>query len=377
MTDQPVPDNPPEPLPDTLHARFVRLITANGPISIAHYIAESNARYYASRDPLGTAGDFVTAPEISQMFGEMIGIWLADLWQRAGAPLHVAYVEAGPGRGTLARDALGVMARFGLRPQVHLVEGSPALRRAQAELVPQAQWHDDLTTLPDDVPLLLVANEFLDALPVRQLVLTARGWRERMVGWDGTRLLPVAGDRPMDAVLQTDLPPDLHAALADAGEGAILETSPAAATVTAEIARRLATQGGGALLIDYGQANPRLGSTLQAVRAHAKVDPFVHPGEADLTAHVDFAALAPVVQQHGARWLGTVPQGHWLQAMGIGARAQALATRHPASAQATAQALHRLVALEAMGDLFKVMGLCAPDWPQGAGFTPEQASESG
>lgn len=345
--------------PDAL-ARFVRLIRTSGPIPVAHYIAESNARYYASRDPLGSTGDFVTAPEISQMFGEMIGIWLADVWQRAGRPERVAYVELGPGRGTLARDALGVMARFGLHPQVHLVEGSPALRAVQAALLPQAQWHDDMATLPGDAPLLLVANEFLDALPVRQLVRTAEGWRERMVGWDGERLLPVAGDRPMDAALGSE-----HA---DLPEGTIIETSPAAATVTGEIARRVAQQGGAALVIDYGHAEPRTGSTLQAVRAHRQVDPFAHPGEADLTAHVDFAALVPVVARQGARWLGTATQGEWLQALGIAARAQSLAARHPSQAAALGQALHRLTAPEAMGTLFKVMGLAAPGWPASAGF---------
>ncbi|WP_408588865.1 class I SAM-dependent methyltransferase [Novosphingobium sp.] len=345
---------------DDLRARFARLIATSGPISIAHYIAESNARYYASRDPLGVTGDFTTAPEISQMFGEMVGVWLADIWQRAGGPAPVAYVELGPGRGTLARDALRVMERFGLVPQVHLVEGSPALRAVQAMLVPQAQWHDDLSTLPDDLPLLVVANEFLDALPVRQLVRTAHGWRERMVGWDGERLLPVAGDRPMDAAI----PPEL----ADLADGAIVETSPAAATVTGEIARRLAAQGGAALLIDYGHAQPRIGSTLQAVRAHAGVDPFAHPGEADLTAHVDFAALVAIVGQFGSHWLGTVTQGAWLQAMGIEQRAQALAARFPSQAEAVAAALQRLVAPDAMGDLFKVMGLAAPPWPDGAGF---------
>jgi NADH dehydrogenase [ubiquinone] 1 alpha subcomplex assembly factor 7 len=361
-----LPENqPPESAKlDDPRARFVRLITTSGPISIAHYIAESNARYYASRDPLGSAGDFVTAPEISQMFGEMIGVWLADVWQRAGSPAQVHYVEAGPGRGTLARDALTVMARFGLTPQVHFVEGSPALRAVQAALVPQAQWHDDLSTVPDDAPLLLVANEFLDALPVRQLVHTGAGWRERMVGWDGTHLLPVVGDRPMDAAI----PPELHAALGETPDGAIVEASPAAATVVGEIAARLAQQGGAALLIDYGYAEMQFGSTLQAVRAHAGVDPFAFPGEADLTAHVDFAALVPIVQRHGVRWLGTVGQGAWLQAVGIGARAQALSKRFPDQAQAIGAAFHRLVAPDAMGTLFKVMGLSAAEWPAGAGF---------
>ena len=259
--------------PGGLATTFARLIAATGPVPIAHYMAEANARYYGSRDPLGTGGDFVTAPEISQMFGELIGLWLADIWQRAGRPADVCYVELGPGRGTLAQD---------------------------------------------DRPLLIVANEFLDALPVRQLVRTANGWRERMVGLDAEgAFIPVAGTRPMDAAVPE--------AFAGAGEGAIVETSPASATVLQEVGHRLASQGGAALFIDYGYTEPQLGSTLQAVRAHRKVDVFAEPGEADLTAHVDFATLARVAEEAGARWLGTSTQGVWLAALGIGARAGALA----------------------------------------------------
>ena len=156
----------------SLAEAFRRLIANLGPISVMHYMGEANARYYASRDPLGAAGDFVTAPEISQMFGELIGLWLADIWHRAGAPDDVHYVELGPGRGTLARDALRAARRFGLTPQIHLVEGSPALRAMQAQALPDAMWHDDAASLPDTGALLVVANEFLDALPVRQSVMT-------------------------------------------------------------------------------------------------------------------------------------------------------------------------------------------------------------
>jgi NADH dehydrogenase [ubiquinone] 1 alpha subcomplex assembly factor 7 len=343
-----------------LTARFARLIAATGPISMAQFMAESNARYYDSRDPLGTQGDFITAPEISQIFGELIGLWLADLWQRAGAPALVHYVELGPGRGTLARDALRTARRFGLTPAVHLVEASRALRSVQRDRLPDAVWHDDPSSLPDDAPLLIVANEFCDALPVRQLVRTAAGWRERMVGLDGDRLVPVAGTRPMDAAV----PP----ALARADEGAIIETCPAAAAVVDAVARRIASQGGAALIIDYGRTALAHGSSLQAVRAHQKLDPFACPGEADLTAHVDFAALADVAQAGGARWLGTVEQGAFLIALGLGARVDALCRAAPAQAHAIRAAAHRLAAPDAMGRLFKVMGLAAPDWPDGAGF---------
>ena len=343
---------------------FTRLIARTGPISLAHYMAEANARYYASRDPLGSAGDFVTAPEISQMFGEMIGIWLADMWQRAGRPAHCRYVELGPGRGTLARDALGAAARFGLQPAVHFVEASPALRDVQRRLFPDAHWHDGLDQVPDDGPLLLVANEFLDALPIRQLVRTAAGWRERMVGLVDGRLAPVAGDMPMDAALPADLP----AVLRDAAPGTIIETSPAIAAVCREIGTRLVEQGGAALLVDYGTAASRSGSTFQAVRAHRKVDPFDAPGEADLTAWVDFAAARAVIAGAGARCFGPVEQGHWLRALGIETRAAALAARQPGREGALAGDLARLIDADQMGSLFKVLGVAAPGWPEGAGF---------
>ncbi len=339
---------------------FERLIVNTGPISVAHYMAESNARYYDSRDPLGSGGDFVTAPEISQMFGELLGLWLADIWIRAGRPSPVHYVELGPGRGTLARDALAAARRFGLETRPHFVEGSTALKAAQLDLHPDAVWHADLSTLPTDGPLLILANEFLDALPVRQLVKSSDGWRERMVGLIDGRLAPVVGDRPMDAAVPAER--------RDAPEGAILETCPAAAAILYEIAGRLASQGGAALLIDYGHAEPRLGSSLQAVRAHRMVDPFAMPGDADLTAHVDFSALAPIAQSRGVRWLGTVEQGRFLRLLGIEARADALARAQPGDEAAIAIARDRLIGEGQMGALFKVMGLAAPHWPEGAGF---------
>ena len=339
---------------------FRRLIAASGPISLAHYMAEANARYYAKADPLGAGGDFVTAPEISQMFGELIGLWLADMWDRAGRPDPVRYVELGPGRGTLARDALRAMAQHGLAPRVHLVEASPALRELQRAALPQAEFHHDLASVPEDGPLLLVANEFLDALPVRQLLRTADGWRELMVVPEGDRFACVPGALPMDAAV-----PERRRGLP---EGTLIETSPAAAAVVSEIAGRLAAHGGAALLVDYGHAEERTGSTFQAVRAHRKVDPFADPGEADLTAHVDFAALAEVAQARGARWLGTVEQGRLLASLGIGARAEALARAAPQHREALRAAVHRLTGAGEMGELFKVMGLAAPDWPQAAGF---------
>jgi len=174
-----------------LEERLRRRIADHGPMPVADYMAEANAHYYATRDPFGAAGDFVTAPEISQMFGELVGIWLADLWQRAGRPEAAHYVELGPGRGTLAVDALRAMQAAGLAPDIHMVETSPVLRSAQAERLPAASWHDDLSTLPEAGPLLVVANEFFDALPIRQLIATGEGWRERLVACQDTLFLPI------------------------------------------------------------------------------------------------------------------------------------------------------------------------------------------
>lgn len=345
---------------EPLSAIFKRLIANTGPISVQYFMGESNARYYAARDPLGDAGDFVTAPEISQMFGELVGLWLADMWLRAGSPQPVHYVELGPGRGTLARDALRAAKRFGLEPTVHFVEGSPELKSLQLAAVPDARWHDDVSTIPVTGPILLVANEFLDALPIRQLVKTAQGWRERMVAVQDDAFVGIAGDRPMDAAIPADL--------RDAEPGTLIETCPAAAAVVYEVAGRLAMQGGAALFIDYGSDIPRTGSTLQAVRAHRKVEALAHPGEADITAHVDFATLANVAQSRDCRWLGTVGQGHWLNALGIDARAASLAQASPQQSDAIAVAKDRLTGADQMGDLFKVMGLAAPGWPEGAGF---------
>ncbi len=356
--------------PANLSQTFARLIHNHGPISLLQYMGEANARYYDTRDPLGGAGDFITAPEISQIFGELIGLWLTDIWIRAGRPEPVHYVELGPGRGTLARDALRTMKRFDLEPKVHLVESSLALKDVQLAAVPQAIWHDDLSTVPTTGTILLVANEFLDALPVRQLVRMETGWRERMVGYYEERFLPVAGHKPMDAAV-----PESRR---EAPVGTIIETCPGAAAVMHETARRLADQGGAALFIDYGYTEVQFGSTLQAVRAHQKVDPFENPGEADLTTLVDFATMRAIAEDCGARWLGTMEQGAWLKALGADARARALGQLAPQHAAGIWAAKERLVAPDQMGELFKVMGLAAPHWPDGeafagpsAGVTPE------
>jgi SAM-dependent MidA family methyltransferase len=342
-----------------LTKRLQRLIATSGPICVAHYMAEANARYYASRDPLGAAGDFTTAPEISQMFGELVGLWLADVWSRAGRP-SAAYVELGPGRGTLAADALRAMRAAGLEPRVHFVETSPALCDAQAQRVPTATWHDDLATLPEDLPLLVVANEFFDALPIRQLVRTGRGWHERLVGVQDGRFSPAAGPAVPDAAIPEHL--------RDAPAGTILETSPASSATTRLLAHRLRTQGGAALIVDYGHARTSAGDTLQAVARHQFADPWVEPGERDLTAHVDFQALGAAAAHEGVRVFGPVAQGAWLTAMGIDLRTEALAKAAPARAREMASARDRLVSPRQMGELFKALALVAPTWPEPAGF---------
>ena len=339
---------------------FQRVIRETGPISLARYMGESNAVYYAARDPLGDEGDFITAPEISQMFGELIGLWLADIWVRAGAPQKVHYVELGPGRGTLTQDAMRTANRYGLEPQIHFVEASEALREIQREAVPGVQHHDDLTTVPDDAPMLLIANEFFDALPVHQLLRSAQGWLERKVGLDGDRFVFVSGDEYMDDIVPQSW--------RNARQGTMIETSPAAAAIMSEISDRLIAQGGAALVIDYGPRELASGSTLQALQKHRKIDPFDAPGLSDLTAHVDFEMLGQVVERRGAKLLGLTMQGEWLNELGIQTRTEAMQRRHPEQKDVIGRQRQRLVADDQMGLLFKVLGVASPDWPDGVGF---------
>src|SRR5579872_2055468 len=313
-------------------------IEAQGPITLEAYMDACNAYYYATRDPLGASGDFTTAPEISQMFGELIGAALADCWKRAGATKDAIYVELGPGRGTLTSDALRVMRAAGFDGGIHLVETSPVLREIQAKLVPGARWHESVDDLPAK-PLLLVANEFFDALPIRQHV----GSNERRILVDADGL---AFDR----------------------SGEIIETSPAREKVTMEISTCVAQKGGTAIIIDYGHEHRSVGDTLQAVRGHEYAPVLSDPGEQDLTSHVDFEALGDAARNAGATVTRLVTQGEWLLRLGVKARAEALARTNPDRAEEVEIALDRLTSEGQMGKLFKVIALHSPDWPAPAGF---------
>jgi SAM-dependent MidA family methyltransferase len=342
------------PLTEQLRAR----IAAEGPITVADYMAAANAHYYASRDPLGEEGDFTTAPEISQMFGELIGLWLADLWMRAGKPAGARYVELGPGRGTLADDALRAMRAAKLAPPVELVETSPVLRAEQRSLLPAARWHDGVATLPQGAPLLVVANEFFDALPVRQWVKADGGWREMVVATEDDGFRREAG--PLAE------PPAF--APAEAEPGTIVEARPAADAVVRELARRLKASGGAALIVDYGHDRRATGDTLQAVSRHDRADPWTEPGGRDLTAHVDFEALCHAARGEGVRLFGPVGQGAWLRAMGMDLRAASLAKAAPERTEEIVLARERLTAPVQMGSLFRMLALVAPGWPVPEGF---------
>ncbi|MEC3910155.1 SAM-dependent methyltransferase [Sphingobium sp. CR2-8] len=350
------------PEPTSLAQRLAGQIASGGPISVAHYIGEANQHYYASRDPLGAAGDFTTAPEISQMFGELLGLALADIWMRSGRRPNPTYVELGPGRGTLAADALRAMERAALAPKVHLVETSPTLRERQRALLPTLVHHDSIDTLPETCPLLVVANEFFDALPVRQCIRVGDEWRERVVirrEEDG-RFMAVPGYRR----IELGLPPFA----VDAPEGAILESPIVGAGIAYALAHRIAKQGGAMILVDYGYAGPALGDTLQAVKAHQFADPFTDPGDVDLTTHVDFTVLGNMALQAGLRVHGPVGQGDYLRQLGIDARADQLARTSPARAAEVEAARHRLTDDAEMGTLFKAMVWTHPDWADPAGF---------
>jgi NADH dehydrogenase [ubiquinone] 1 alpha subcomplex assembly factor 7 len=297
------------------------------------FMARANAAYYAAQDPFG---DFTTAPELTQVFGEILGAWAKTVWQMMGAPENIILAEAGPGRGTLMADAL----RLWPRPEVHLIETSPRLRAEQAQRVPHAIWHDSLDTLPGG-PLILLANEFLDALPVRQFIRREAGWQERYVA-DGAYV-----EQPATIDLPDDPP------------GSIREINEPALSFCDKLAARDAV----ALFLDYGPLQSAAGSSVQAIRDGQYADPLQNPGSADLTAHVDFAAIGARVNVQGP-----VKQNAFLTGLGLFQRSDFLARKFPEKAQDFALAAQRLTAPEAMGSLFKVMALCPKHLPRLPGF---------
>lgn len=334
------------------------------PLPLARAMALAADHYYATKEPFGTAGDFVTAPEISQMFGELIGLWAADIWHRAGQPKDVIICELGPGRGTLMADARRAIAKampaLNESAELWLVDRSPRLRKLQKEALPDAKFADSLADVPRGKPLILIANEFLDALPLTQFEKTEQGWMLRAVG-------PKGFERVMEA---SDLiiPESLHAA----PDGAVYERNFASEALVAKVARRLDDDGGAALFIDYGYHGPALGDTLQSIKDGAFADVIETLGEADISAHVDFGAMTDAAKRAAPaiRMQGPEAQGMFLEHLGLSARAEALKAGADLTRRAEIEAAHvRLVSVAAMGRLFQALALSNQSWPEPAGFS--------
>ncbi len=350
-----------------LKQQFLKRIEATGPIPLADYMAECLMHpkhgYYQQQKVFGAKGDFITAPEVSQMFGEVLGLWAASVWQSMGCP-KFSLVELGPGRGTLMADMLRAakaLPGFLEAAQVHFIETSTQLRALQKEKVPHATWHDSMASLPAG-PALFIANEFFDALPIHQFEKQKGKWHERAVGAYGDNLgLMLTQAGPKLALI----PPPIQ----KAPGGSIAEVCPAGLAVAADIAGHIAEHSGAALFIDYGYATSAPGDTFQALKAHKYVDPFSEPGLADLTAHVAFDQLATAAAGKGARPSAIISQGQFLMTIGLGVRAQALASKtDEAGQQRILSELKRLTAPDEMGTLFKVLALMHPKLPSPAGF---------
>lgn len=358
---------------NSLKRRLLDLIAQDGPLTIAQYMSfcllDPEAGYYATRPALGGDGDFITAPETSQMFGELIGLWSAQSWLELGSPNPCQVIEFGPGRGALMIDlwrAGKALPAFRAAARLNLIEPSAPLRRVQGQRLAavgaRADWIDALERAPAG-PAILIGNEFLDCLPVRQFLRTERGWRERVVGRDGEALVfgLAAGPAPIDLI---------PASLREAGAGAVAETRAGLSSFVRALAARLHAGPGRALFIDYGAAETTGGDTFQAVRAHRSADPLAEPGEADLTAHVDFAEIAALARGQGLVVAGPIGQGAFLTALGIALRAEALKKAQPEKAPVIARQLQRLIAPDQMGGLFQAICLSSPGLPPAAGFPP-------
>jgi SAM-dependent MidA family methyltransferase len=351
---------------NALADRIARLIAAQGPLSVAQFMAmalyDPQAGYYTLRDPLGAEGDFITAPEVSQMFGELLGLWMIQAWRDQGQPSPARLVELGPGRGTMMADVLRAARadpEFLANLDVVLIEASPPLRAVQAETIkyPTIRWVDHFDDSLSDRPLLVLANEFFDALPIRQFVMADGGWRERMVVADDKGALAFALAPEASSL-------EIPAERGNAENGAVYEISPAREAIVEQIAHAIAHKGGAALIVDYGYGEGAgFGETLQAVSEHKFAGILEAPGEADLSAHVDFAALAQAAKRAGATAYGPVEQGTFLCNLGIVQRAEALSRNH---LQSMEDQLNRLVLPEEMGTLFKVLAIV----PKGTSHPP-------
>ncbi len=365
-----------EPLTE-LGRRIARRIALTGPITIAEFMAEALGHptlgYYRRAPALGASADFTTAPEISQMFGELVGAWLAERWRAMGSPSPVRLVELGPGRGLLMADALRATrgtAGFHDAIDLHLVETNATLRDEQRKRLAAysttlgLSWHERLDDVPE-APLLLIANEFFDALPVRQFHRTAHRWHERMVG--------LADDGEALAFALSPGPTPFAPLLPDAAEGAEAELCEPARALAAEIGARIGRSGGWALIVDYGYDTGH-GASLQAVRSHRGAGILDHPGETDLSAHVDFAALAAAT---AARTFGPVGQGDFLKQLGIVQRAEMLKARaSPEQRHAVDAALRRLIDPDQMGTLFRVLAVGDDRSAPPAGFADALSDQS-
>jgi NADH dehydrogenase [ubiquinone] 1 alpha subcomplex assembly factor 7 len=341
--------------------RIARQIAASGPLTVAQFMAlallDPKEGYYRRAEAIGRGGDFVTAPEVSQAFGELLGVWCIEQWQRLGQPLPFKLIELGPGRGTLAVDVLRTLA---LRPallqamDIHLVEVNETLRQQQRRALRRHRvtWHDSLEGVPAG-PFVLLANEFFDALPIRQFERAPDAWRERLValGADGTLAFALSG--PMPEAL---LPEPWRAA----PTGSVMEIDSGGEVLAAQLAERVSAGPGAALVIDYGYVEPPLKGTLQAVREHTKVDPLSEPGRSDLSAQVDFAALSLAARRAGASVVRPATQREFLQRMGVRERFAALRRANPARVPEFTAAERRLTSPEQMGTLFKAMAILPP-----------------
>ena len=350
-----------DPSENLIAKQIAKQITANGPISVTEYMRIANDAYYNDHVPIGVNGDFITAPEISQIFGELIAIWMTDIWIRAGNPRNINYVELGPGRGTLARDIMRTANSFDFKPAPFFVETSETLRAKQTETLPEANFCTNIDELPEDGPLFIVANEFFDALPIRQFIATHSGWRERVITNDkGNRFLAMPGTKAMDSFI----PDNIKNAPVDS----IYETNLQTSDIIYELINRIKEQGGFLLIIDYGHDASGYGNTLQSISNHKFANPFEEPGKRDITAHVNFMEIANIARLRDMQLSGPIAQGEWLENLGINVRTENLINSHPDRAEEINAARLRLISEDEMGRLFKVLAITHNDWPEGEGF---------